>query len=69
MQNIAIANNYENKSFKSKIIYTIKMAKFMTKVMPQLSKKYLIFIIIIIFGCSYQTIQVTKVFLDFEKRY
>ena len=35
---------------------------------PKLSIKYLLFIIIIIIGCSYQIIQLTQVFLKFETK-
>ena len=47
------------------------MAKFnvnLRKLIPNLPIKYLIFIIIITVGCSYQIIQVTQVFLKFETK-
>ena len=47
------------------------MAKFnenLRKLLSKLSIKYLLFIIIIIIGCSYQIIQLTQVFLKFETK-
>ena len=47
------------------------MAKFyvdLRRLILKLSIKYLLFIILIIIGCSYQVIQVTKVFLKFETK-
>ena len=44
------------------------MAKFITKLIPKISIKYLLFIILIIIGCSYQIIQVTQLFLKFETK-
>ena len=47
------------------------MAKFDTnikKLIPKLSIKYLMFIVIIIIGCSYQINQLTQVFLEFETK-
>ena len=47
------------------------MAKFnvnLRKLLPKLSIKYLIFIIFIIIGCSFQIIQLTQVFLKFETK-
>ena len=38
------------------------------KFIPKLSIKYLIFIIFIMIGCSYQIIKVTQVFLKFETK-
>lgn len=46
------------------------MAKFLTKLIKltlKISLKYLIFIFILI-GCSYQVIQVIKVYLEFETK-
>ena len=44
------------------------MAKFITKLIPKISIKYLLFIIFIIIGCLYQIIQVTQLFLKFETK-
>ena len=47
------------------------MAKFnadFEKLIPKLSIKYLMFIVIIIIGCSYQITQLTQVFLKFETK-
>ena len=47
------------------------MAKFnvnLRKLLPKLSIKFLLFIIFIIIGCSYQIIQLTQVFLKFETK-
>ena len=52
-------------------ISNLEMEKFDTnskKLIPKLSIKYLIFIIIIIIGCSYQISQLTQVFLKFETK-
>ena len=49
----------------------LKIVKFngnFKKLIPELSIKYLIFIILIIIGCSYQVIKVTQVFLKFETK-
>ena len=47
------------------------MSKFnvnLRKFIPKLSIKHLLFVILIIIGCSYQIIQVTQVFLKFETK-
>ena len=47
------------------------MAKFgvnFKKLLPKLSIKYLLFLILIIIGCSYQIIQLTQVFWEFETK-
>ena len=45
-----------------------KFSANLRKLIPKLSIKYLLFIIIIIIGCSYQIIHLTKVFLEFETK-
>ena len=47
------------------------MVKFkvnLRKLLPKLSIKYLLFIILIIIGCSYQIIQLAQVFWGFETK-
>ena len=54
-----------------KVNFRIKMFKFITilrNLIPKLSYKYLLFITIVIAGCSYQVIQVIQVFLKFETK-
>ena len=49
----------------------LEMGKFKTileKFIPKLSIKYLLFIFIIVIGCSYQIIHVSKVYFEFETK-
>ena len=43
-----------------------KLLIILRKLKPETSWKYLLFILFIIIGCSYQVIQVTKVYFEFE---
>ena len=50
-------------------IFGIKMAELLTKLKklkPKISWKYLLFILFIIIGCSYQVIHVSKMYFEFE---
>lgn len=45
-----------------------KFIRILRNLIPKLSYKYLLFIIIVVAGCSYQVVQVIQVFMKFETK-